>query len=107
MKKILLVIGLLVIAGIAIAAYQITLTDLKVENFVIYRQDVTDEEGVVTQEIFLALNSILYNANGDREGKNKIFDLTTEQKTAIVIFIKLFVQEAAAEYDVNPPAWAQ
>ena len=102
-KKLCAIIGLLVIAGIAIAAYQITLTDLRVENFVIYRQ--ADEDG--NMDIFLALNSTLYNSAGDTEGKNKIFDLTAQQKTAIINFIKPFVHEAATEYDVIPPLWAQ
>ena len=87
--------------GLIPVAYQISLTDLTVENFVIYRQ--ADEEGVM--QIKLALNSTLTNSNGDREGKNMIFDLTTGQKTQIINFIKPFVISAASNYDVNPPGW--
>lgn len=98
----------LVFVVLAYSVYTITLTDMRVENFQIYRQNVTDPvTEVTTTEVFLALNFTMYNASGNTEGANKIFDLTAGQKTAIVNFIKPFVQATGTEYEVDIPAWAQ
>lgn len=93
--------------GILYAAYTVILTDLRVENLQIYKQVVTDEEGVTTTEVFLSMNYTLYNSNDDTKGMNMVYDLSTAQKTAIINFIKPFVQETATADGVNPPAWAE
>ncbi len=107
MKKlnsiILVLVCSLVLTIVAHAAYVITLTDLRMENIVIYRQDV---EGQGTQ-VFMAMNYTLYNSGGDTKGKTVIFTLTAGQKTQVLNFIKPFVQQQAATDGVSVPTWAQ
>ena len=87
------------------AFYRIDLTDMKVRNLQIYRQIVADEFGVKTQEIFLSLDSTLYDSIGNRENKKDVFDLTVQQRNQLKSFITPFIISAASNYDVIPPAW--
>ncbi len=79
-------------------AYTITLTDMRMENIQIFLQD---------DDMKMAMNYTLYNSADDAKGKNVIFDLTTQQKTQVLNFIKPFVQQQAATDGVTVPAWAQ
>ncbi len=99
MKIIILTLFILMsfAAGYALAAYIITLTDLRVENLQIYLQD---------GEIKMSMNSTLHNAAGDTRGVNDPIPLTVPVQAVLVNFLKPRVRAIAAGYDVNPPAWA-
>lgn len=84
--------------------YTITLTDLQVENVQIFKE--FDAEGKFAG-LGMSLNGTLLNENGDSEGKNLKFELTEQQETQIRNFMKSFIREAAAFWEVNPPAWAE
>lgn len=80
----------------------IVLTDLEMENIQIFKQ--ANEEGQL--EMAISCNYTLTNADDARDGANKVFELTAQQKIQILNFIKPFVQAIATEEDVNPPPWA-
>lgn len=80
----------------------IVLTDMEMENIQIFRQ--ANEEGQL--ELAMACNYTLTNDDGARDGANKVFLLTAQQKNQILNFIKPFVQAIATEEDVNAPPWA-
>ncbi len=84
--------------------YIITLTDLRVESVQVFKE--MDDEGNF-EGLGIRLNATLFNVEGDWEGKTKNFVLTAEQKVQLRDFIKPFVQEAASDWDVNPPPWAE
>ncbi len=102
-------IFILAFATISYAVYTIVLTDMQVENIQIYRQAVVidEETGETEMQMKMAMNYTLYNAGGDSKGQNVVFDLTAQQKTAILNFVKPFVQAQAATDDVAVPTWAQ
>ncbi len=105
----LVVIMLSVMIGQAYAAYAITLTDLRVKSFSIYRKDVSDggDPPVITQEIAMKMYGVLYNSGGDSKGITTQFTLTAGQQTHFLNDIKSFVQSVGTDYDVIIPAWAQ
>ena len=84
--------------------YIITLTDLRVENVQVFQK--MDGEGNFV-DLDIRLNGSLFNVEGDEEGKSKTFVLAAEQRAQLRNFIKPFVQEAASDWDVNPPPWAE
>lgn len=108
LNVILLVLILTLTAvGISYSAFVITLTDMRVENIQIYRQDVTTgEPPVITTEMFMSMNYTLYNS-GDSKGMNVVFSLSAAQKTAILNFVKPFVQGQATADGVTAPIWVQ
>lgn len=104
-----IVLMLSVMIGQAYAAYAITLTDLRVKSFSIYRKNVSDggDPPVITQEIAMKMYGVLYNNGGDSKGITKEFTLTAGQQSHFLNDINSFVQAVGTEYDVNIPAWAE
>lgn len=112
LNVLLLLLVIVMISTIAIntyAAYSITLTDLRVKSFSIYRKDVSDggDPPVITQEIAMKMYGVLYNSGGDSKGITKEFTLTAGQQSHFLNDINAFVQAVGTEYDVNIPAWAE
>lgn len=83
--------------------YTINFTNLRVENVQVF-QEFDDEGNFLGLQ--MSLNGTLYNSSGDDLGKTKLYELTTAQKAQVQNFIKGFVQDAASEWDVEPPPWA-
>jgi hypothetical protein len=89
-------------------AFTITFTKMDVENFQIYKIPILDGNGnQIGTELGLSLNYSLSNPDGDLKACNKIFSLTSQQKTAVLNFIKPFVQSVGTELNVTIPTWAQ
>ncbi len=88
--------------------YEISLTDLKVENIQIFRQSViiNEETGETEMQMKMSMNYTLQNDSGNTKGMNAGFALTPAQRTQVADFIKPFVQAQAVTDDVTPPDWA-
>lgn len=95
-------------AAIATAAFVITLTDMKVENIQIFRQSVVidEETGETEMQMKMSMNYTLTDGTNNK-GMNTEFTLSAAQRTAVLNFIKPFVQAQATTDGVNAPAWAQ
>lgn len=98
----------LLIASISYAAYIITLTDMRVENFQIYRQSVVinEQTGETEVQMKMSMNYTLYNG-GDAKGLTIEFALSPAQRVQVLNFVKPFVQAQAITDDVTAPVWAQ
>ena len=94
--------------NISYAAYIITLTDMRVENFQIYRQSVVinEETGETEVQMKMSMNYTLYDG-GDTKGLNVEFVLSPVQRVQVLNFVKPFVQAQAVVDDVTAPVWAQ
>ena len=106
----IVVLLLSVVMWKAYASYTKEFTDLEVQNLVIFKifpEPENPGDPPPSMELGLAINITLTNIDGDRLGYNKMFALTSQQKVAIVGFVKPFVQNLGTELDVNIPAWAQ
>lgn len=88
--------------------YEISLTDLKVENIQIFRQSViiNEETGETEMQMKMSMNYTLQDDSGNTKGMNAEFALTPAQRTQVADFIKPFVQAQAVTDDVTPPDWA-
>lgn len=98
----------LFLVSISYAAYIITLTDMRVENFQIYRQSVVinPTTGETEVQMKMSMNYTLYNG-GDAKGLAVEFALSPAQRTQVLNFVKPFVQAQAVVDDVTAPVWAQ
>ena len=94
--------------GESYAAFVITLTDMKVENIQIFRQPVlVDEEtGETEMQMKMSMNYTLTDG-ANNKSMNIEFTLSEAQRTAVLNFIKPFVQSQATTDGVSVPVWAQ
>jgi hypothetical protein len=101
MRRLISIAAIFLLIGVAYcflayAAYQVSYTDMRTENFAVFKQ----------RNLKLAINFTLYNSEGQAIGKSATFDLNKQEQRAVLNFIKPYIGQIALEYDVSPDSWA-
>lgn len=100
---------ILLIVGISHAVYTISLTDLRMENMQIFRQDVVinQQTGETEEQMKLSMNYTLFDSSGNTKGMNVEFTLTAQERTDLLAIIKPYVTKQATAHVVVAPAWTK